>query len=152
MAGSAAPVFAIATIGGSAAESAASARLDTAKLKVCKIREKVIDNTLTRIADRGSRHLALITDVATKTEAFYAKSGKTLSNYDTLVAAVNSDQAAAQTAANLVKSDSTSFSCDGTDPTGVVQTFRDDVKAEVTALQTYRTAVKDLLAGVKSNE
>jgi len=144
-----APAFALATTS-STAQAAASARLDAAKLKVCTARQSVIDGILTRITNRGNRHLALNTDVATKVENFYTKSGKTLSNYNALVTMVNTDKTAAQSAVNQVKTDSTSFSCSGTDPLGTLQQFKDDVNGEVTALQAYKSSVQGLITGVKS--
>jgi len=151
VAGSTAPVFAIATIAPEA-QATVSTRLDAAKLKLCTVREKVIDNILTRVANRGNRHLTLISGVATKTEAYYISSGKTLGSYDSLVTTVNADKTAAQMAVDQVKTDSTVFKCDGTDPLGTLQTFKDHVKAEVSALQDYKSSVKDLVAGVKNDQ
>ncbi|HXY17801.1 MAG TPA: hypothetical protein VEH48_00030 [Candidatus Nitrosopolaris sp.] len=144
------PAFAIATTSSGPAAVAAGTRLDAAKLKLCTDRVNVIDSILKRVADRGNRHLTLISDVATKVETFYSKSGKTLDNYDSLVATVNSDKTAAQAAVSQVQSDSTSFNCSGSDPVGNLQTFKADVQAEITALQNYKAAVQALIAGVKS--
>jgi len=83
-------------------------------------------------------------------EGYYTKSGKTLSNYDTLVATINSDKSAAQSAVSKVQTDSTSFSCSGDNPTGVLASFKTDVNAQVTALQAYKTSVQALITGVKS--
>jgi hypothetical protein len=126
------------------------AHLAAAQLKSCQQREKAITNILARIADRGQKQLTLFGTIATRTETFYTDKGKTLSNYDALVADVNAKQAAAQTEVNAVGSASSGFSCTGSDPKGFVTSFQDSLKAEISALQDYRTAVKNLIVGVKS--
>ena len=145
-----APALALSTADTAAAQAAAENRLDQAKLRLCTVRQNTIDSILRRIADRGNRHLVLISDVAIKTKTFYGKSGKTLSNYDSLVATVNSGKTAAQAAVSQVQADSTTFNCSGSDPVGSLQTFKTDVQAEITALQNYKTAVQALVSGVKS--
>jgi len=125
-------------------------RLAAAKLKACQNREKAIGNIMARVADRGQKQLVLFGTIATRTETFYTNKGKTLSNYDTLVADVNAKQAAAQTAVDAIKSASTGFSCDGSNPRGFVSSFQASLKSEISALQDYRTTVKNLIVGVKS--
>lgn len=152
---SGAPVLAInshASAQAAASQTAAQTRLSEVKLKVCQQREKSIDNIMARIADRGQKQLNLFSSIATKVETFYTNKGKTLSNYDTLVADVNAKQAAAQTAVNTVKADKADFKCDGTDPHGAAATFQADLKLEISALKDFRTAVKNLIVGVKSVE
>ena len=130
--------------------TAANTKLPAVKLKVCQIREKSIDNIMARIAERGQKQLDLFSDIATKVETFYTNKGKTLSNYDALVADVNAKKAAAQAAVDQVKADKANFKCDGTDPHGAAATFRADLKLEISTLKDYRTAVKNLIVGVKS--
>lgn len=138
--------------GSQGAEHRANAhgKLVDVKLRVCENRQKAITNIMSRIADRGQRQLTLFGTIAGRVEAFYTTKGKTLSNYDALVADVNAKQAAAQTTVDTVKSDSTGFDCTGTDPKGFVSTFKDSLKSEISALKVYRTSVKNLTVGVKS--
>lgn len=132
------------------AKEAAKTKLADAKLRVCKTHEKVIDTIMSNAAARGDKQMGVIDTIATRTEAFYQSKGKTLANYDELVAKVNAAKATAQTAVDTVKNSSTTFNCDGTDPKGVAAGFKNSVRAEVTALKEYRTAVKNLIVGVKS--
>lgn len=126
------------------------ARLADNKLKACQNREKAINNILSRIADRGQKQLDLFTSIATKTETFYTNKGKTLSNYDALVADVNAKKTVAQTEVDTLKADGVTFKCDGTDPKGAVSSFKDALKNETQALKAYKTSVKNLIVGVKS--
>ena len=132
------------------AKEAAKTKLADAKLRVCKTHEKVIDTIMGNAAARGDKQMGVIDTIATRTEAFYQSKGKTLANYDELVAKVNAAKATAQTAVDTVKNSSTTFNCDGTDPKGVAAGFKNAVRAEITALKEYRTAVKNLIVGVKS--
>jgi hypothetical protein len=126
------------------------ARLTAVKLKVCQNRQKAITNIMSRIADRGQKQLDLFSTIATRVETFYTDKGKTLSNYDALVTAVNDKKAAAQTTVDTIKTDSTGFSCDSNDPKGSIATFKTALKSEIQALKDYKTAVKNLIVGVKS--
>lgn len=138
--------------GSQAAEHKANgqAHLAAAQLKACQNRQKAITNIMARIADRGQKQLTLFTTIANRVETFYTDKGKTLSNYDALVADVNAKQITAQTTVDTIKSDSTGFSCEGSSPKGFVGSFQDSLKSEISALQDYRTSVKNLTVGVKS--
>src|SRR6185369_3265620 len=103
-----------------------------------------------RIATRGQKQLDLFSTIAERTETFYTNKGKTLSNYDALVADVNAKKAAAQTTVDATKTAVTVFKCDGTDPKGAAASFKDALKNEIDALKAYKTAVKNLIVGVKS--
>jgi len=130
--------------------SQGSTRLEAAKLKACQNREKAINNIMARMAERGSKQLGVLNKIAERTMAFYVDKGKTLSNYEALVAAVNDKKAAAQAAVDDLKASSVGFKCDGSDPKGAAQSFKDKLKAEIAALKDYKTAVKNLIVGVKS--
>jgi hypothetical protein len=126
------------------------AKLAATKLKVCQQRQKVITNIMARTATRGQKQIDLFSGIADKTEAFYANKGKTLSTYNTLVADVTAKKAVAQTTVDDIKNRSVEFACDGTDPKGAASSFKTELKAETTALKDFRTAVKNLIVGVKS--
>jgi hypothetical protein len=127
-----------------------AAKLDEVKLKTCQAREHGINTKLKRMAARGQKQLEVFTNIATRVEAFKTKNNLNVANYDTLVAAVNSQKEAAVAAVDKVNADSANFSCTSTDPKGVLQAFQADVKAENTALFNYRQAVKNLLVAVKT--
>lgn len=128
----------------------AEGKLVAAKLRACENRQKAITNIMSRIADRGEKQLKLFGTIATRVETFYVSKDKTLSDYDALVADVNAKQAAAQTTVDAVKSASTGFDCTSANPQGFVGSFKDSLKSEISALQDYRTSVKNLTVGVKS--
>lgn len=140
-----------------AAEAAAKERrtenkekLSAAKLKVCENRKTNINSRTARIADRGTKHLALFTSIAERAQAFYVKKGITLTNYDALVAEVEAKKAAAQTAVEAIAANKATFTCEGNDPKLAVVEFKANLTLRNTALKEYQTAVKNLIVGIKS--
>lgn len=131
-------------------KDAAKERLSDAKLHACQNREQAITNIMSRISDRGQKQAELFGTIANRAEAFYTKQGKTLANYDSLVADVVAKQAAAQTAIDAIKGSSDTFHCDGDNPHGVITSFKEGLKSEIAALKAYRTSVKNLIVGIKS--
>src|SRR3989344_5038514 len=125
-------------------------RLKEDKLKICQEREDHISSSMTGAASRGEEKIALFTKIAERTEAFYVYKGKVLSNYADLVAAVNTAKAAAQAAVDTVKAGSDDFKCDGDNPKAAAKLFKIDIQAMNDALKDYRTAVKNLIVGIKS--
>lgn len=121
------------------------------KMRLCQKHEGLVRNTASRIADRAQKHLDLFTTIATRTETFYTTKGKTLANYDALVADVNAKKAAAQTAVDALKTEAPNVTCDDT---GVISasaaTFKADAKTTIGLLKEYKTSVKNLIVGVKS--
>src|SRR3989344_2909178 len=125
-------------------------KLKEDKLKICQGREDHISSSMTGAASRGEEKIALFSKIAERTEAFYVSKGKVLSNYADLVAAVNTAKAAAQAAVDTVTAGSDDFKCDGDNPKGTANLFKLNIQAMNDALKDYRTAVKNLIVGVKS--
>lgn len=130
----------------SSQQAAASTRRAEAMQRVCLTREKVITQIMTRIETRADNQNKLFSGIATKVETFYTNKGKTLANYQTLVGAVNAAELKVQTDFGTLKT--SSFSCNVSDPKGVVTGFQTYLKSEISDLQNLRTAVKNLIVGV----
>lgn len=128
-------------------QSNAQARIDAARLRACQNRQHAINTIMTRIDTRAQNQITLFGTISTRVENFYVQKGKTVSNYDQLVAAV----VAAKTQANndfSTTQNSGSFSCTVSSPKGTVTAFQSYLKQEISDLQSYRTAVKNLIVGV----
>lgn len=125
-------------------------KLDEAKQRVCKVHEQVIDSIMSRMSDRASKQLDTLNKIVERVEAFYAAKGKVLSNYNALVADVNAKRIAAEAAVAKVTSANGTFSCTGDNPRGVASGFKTDAQAKNDALKAYKTAIKNLIVGVKS--
>lgn len=105
---------------------------------------------MARIADRGEKHLDVFTKISDRTQEFYVAKNLSVANYDELVANVEEKKASAEAQVELVRTTSTEFTCDGVNPTGVASLFKDDMQAQIAALKDYRTAVKDLIVGIRA--
>lgn len=92
--------------------------------------------------------------IAGRVEEYYTAkvipSGKTVANYGSLVADIQTKKAAVQTALTTAQSHTGSFTCDGNDPKGQLTQFKDDMRAVKSALKDYRTAIKNLIVAVRS--
>lgn len=125
-------------------------RLAGRRLKACQAHQAAIQTIMTRAAKRGDNHIALFTKITERVEAFYQSKGKALATYDQLVSAVAAKKAAAQAAVSAVKAADTTFDCSGDNPKAQIAVFRAEIKTEIAAIKEYRTAVKNLIVGVKS--
>lgn len=133
-------------------KATARSHLADAKLKACQKREQAITNIMDRIASRGQKQLDLFTAIENKTKAFYNAKRNPLATYDALVAEADAKRVAAQAAVDSINGQKSTFTCEGDNPKGTVQSFKDSLRAETTALKNYKTAVKDLIVGVKSSQ
>jgi hypothetical protein len=123
--------------------------LEAAKLRVCQNRQAAIGQILSRMADRAQRQLDVFTTITERVQVFYARKGRTLSNYDALVADANAKKTAADVQVTALGS-AVTFNCTVDNPKGIVQSFKDKLRTTNAALKDYRTAVKNLISGVKS--
>lgn len=130
--------------------SEAKQRLEGKKLKACEAREKRIDATMEQMTKRGETHIAVFTKIADRVQAFYAEKGRTVENYEALVADVQAKKLAAEQTVSGAQSVGEVFSCTSDNPKIASAEFRDAHKAQVAALKEYRTAVKNLIVAVKS--
>lgn len=129
-------------------------KLDERKLKVCQVKEKVLGNRLSSLTKMTTNMLEKFDKISTRTKEFYenkvVSAGGSVSNYDALVADIDSKKVAVDTALTTAKATSEGFSCDADDPKGALTQFRTDMQAVKSALKDYRTSIKNLIVAVKS--
>lgn len=125
-------------------------RLSDAKQKVCEARKERITRGIERVANRGEKHLKVFATITDRVTAFYENKGKTLSNYDALVADVAAKKTAAEAAVRATAAYENTFDCSGDDPKGMLKSFRTTVAAQREAMKKFRTSIKNLIVGVKS--
>lgn len=132
----------------------AQTRLQDAKLKACQAREDAIKKRSTRLTEMANNMLSKFDSIASRVEDYYTNkvvpSGKTVTNYDSLVSDIGTKKAAVQSALTAAQTDIAGFSCDGSDPKGQMTKFRDDMQNVKTALKDYRTSIKNLIVAVHS--
>jgi len=124
-------------------------RLEANKLRVCELRKVKVQAIMTRSITRAERQLALFSTIAERVEAFYQDKGRTISNYDELVAAVNAAKADAEANLETLKN-LEPFDCSAEDPKGNIEAFKLAIKSIKQDLKDFRSSVNDLIVGVKS--
>lgn len=129
-------------------------RLTEAKLKACQNKENAIQKRSKQLAKTAENMLTKFDQIASRVEQYYTAkvvpSGKTVANYDALVADIAAKKQIIRTDLNKATADATSFSCTGNDPKGQLTQFRTDIQQVKKDLKEYRTAIKNLIVAVRS--
>lgn len=145
------PVLALAK---PAAQANAGERLTEVKLKACQAKEDAIKKRSDQLTKMANNMLDKFDKIAARVEKYYTDtvvpSGKTVSNYDALVADITAKKTAVQTALTKAQTDTLAFSCTSDNPKGQLTQFREDMQAVKKALKDYRTSIKNLIVAVRS--
>lgn len=130
------------------------ARLTDAKLKACQAREDSIKKRSDQLTRMATTMLEKFDAIEKKVQDYYTAkvvpSGKTVANYETLVADTQTKKTAVQTALSTAQTNANGFTCTGDDPKGQLTQFRTDMQSVKTALKNYRTSIKNLIVAVRS--
>lgn len=130
------------------------AKLDAAKLRVCKNKERVIINRLDALTRLVATQETSFDKIAARVENFYTEkvltAGKTVANYNNLVTDIAAKKAAVDASLATAKTNSSNFSCSADDPKGDLTQFKTDMQAVKNALKDYRTSIKNLIVAIKS--
>jgi len=129
-------------------------RLTEAKLKACQARENAIKRRTKQLVELATTMREKFDAIAGRVEKYYTSkvvpSGKTVANYDSLVADIQAKKGAVQTALTVAQGNAESFACTSDDPKGQLSQFREDMRAVKSALKDYRTSIKNLIVAVRS--
>lgn len=132
----------------------AEVRLTESKLKACQNRENAIQTRSKQLIKMAENMLTTFDKIVSRAEEYYTSkvvpSGKTVSNYDALVADIATKKQTTQTDLDKATADATAFSCTGNDPKGQLTQFRTDMQTVKKDLKDYRTAIKNLIVAVRS--
>ena len=155
----ASPVFAVGkpdTLPGrqSGLPARAQNRLTDTKLKACQARENAIKTRFERLSQLVTTMEEKFDAIAGRVEEYYTSKvvpgGKTVANYDSLIADIATKKVAVGTALTKARNNVSGFSCDGNDPKGQMMTYRSDMQGVIQELKNYRTSIKDLIVAVRS--
>ncbi len=127
-------------------------KLEGEKKKSCEAKEASIKNRSGKLVRFVENTFRVFDRAASRVEFYYTSvlvpAGKTLSNYDSLVTDISVKKQVVEGDLNAAKNDASKFACDGTDPKGFINLFKDDMKLVKSDLEDYRTAVKNLVQAV----
>lgn len=123
------------------------------KLQACEVHRKVINLRQTNIVTHTKNVQDRLGKLVVAVENFYTQKlvpqGKTVANYDALVADVNAKNTALTTALDKVKADTDGLTCEKDQARGQFATFRTDVQSLIKAVKDYRQSVIQLFQAVK---
>lgn len=129
-------------------------RLTDVKLRACQAKEDVIQKRADHLTQLATSMEGNFDKHAQRVEEYYTSkvvpSGKTVPNYDSLVADIQAKKTAVAAALSAAQSDANSFSCVGNDPKGQLTQFRQDMQTVKIALKEYRTSIKNLIVTIRS--
>ena len=125
-------------------------RADQAKTRLCQARQDAIQNRMARLVKLAENMESKFTSIADRVQEYYLGSGKTVANYDTLVADIQTKKGLVDESLTKTQTDLEGFSCEADNPRGLLTQFRLDVQATKTALKNYRTSIKNLIVAVRS--
>ena len=115
----------------------------------CNQREHSITTRTANFGAAAQRHLDVFNSIFAKVQAFQTDKHLNVSNYDALVAAATAKQSTAQSAVDALKALNVPIDCTQSDPAGSVATVKAAVSDARTALQAYRSAIKDVIVALK---
>ena len=122
--------------------------------KGCQKREQTIQQRSSQLVRMATNMLEVFERIAQRVRTYYlivvVPSGQSLDEYSELGANINLAKAAVENSLEEAATTASSFDCSSSDPKQQLQQFRQDMKNVKGALKTYRTAVKDLIVGVRS--
>lgn len=127
--------------------------LNPGKLQACQAKQASIQTRMGSLTRLSANMLNVFSSIAQRVMLFYSAkvlpTGKTVANYDTLVADIQTKSTAVQTALSKAQGDANSFSCQTGNAKAQVTLFRQDMQAVKTALKNYRTSIKNLIVAVR---
>lgn len=136
------------------ARQAAQTRLQDAKLKSCQARENAIKQRSSSLTQLVTTMEEKFDRIEKRVEDYYnskvVSSGKTVSNYASLISDIQTKKAAVPSALTKAQNDVTDFSCTSDNPKVQMTQFRVDMQSAKAALKDYRTSIKNLIVAVHS--
>src|SRR3989344_6487491 len=129
-------------------------RLAEGKLKACQAKEKALQKRIAQTTKLAATMQVKFDAIAQRVETYYTSkvvpSGKTVANYDNLVADVQSKKAAIKTALTEAQNSVENFVCSADDPKAKLNQFRIGIQSVKSALKEYRISIKNLIVAVRS--
>lgn len=117
--------------------------------KACTERQKSLDTRQANFATAAQRHLDVFNSIFMKVKAFHDSKQLNVTTYDQLVATATAKQTAAQAAVDTLKATSATIDCTQPDPATSVAKLKAAVADARTALQAYRSAIKDVVVALQ---
>ncbi|MFZ3068874.1 MAG: hypothetical protein WA052_00975 [Microgenomates group bacterium] len=130
------------------------ALVTTAKANSCQARESGVKTRMAQLTKLSINMETTFDRIAEKVKAYYTEtvlpSGKSVANYDALVADIAAKKAIVQTELADADTDIKSFSCISGEPKTLMNQYQVNMRAVKTALKNYRTSIVNLIVAVRT--
>lgn len=118
--------------------------------KACDAHQAELDTRIGDYAREAQNNLNVFSSIFTKVQTFYATKKLNVATYAALSATVTTQQAAAQSAVDALSLLSgTKIDCTQPDPAQQLASLKTAVDTARSALQAYRTAIKNLIVAIE---
>lgn len=135
------------------AQSATAGNVSSTKVAACKLKEANVKTRMKQLTQFVNIVGATLDDIGNRVETYYSSTvlptGKTVTNYDTLVTGITSQKNATKTRLGQTETDVDNFNCTGEDPKALMNQFKIDMQAETTDLKNYRSSIANLIVEIK---
>ena len=127
--------------------------LTQTSLRSCEARQDAIKTRMDSLVKLATNIEDKFDSIAKRVEDFYTNtvlpSGKSVSNYDALVANISAKKDVVTNDLTDAQTKVAAFSCTTDDPKGLLTQFRIDMQKVKTDLKSYRTTIKNLIVAVR---
>lgn len=124
----------------------------TTRMRACLDKEQAVGTRMGSLVRFTDNMIEKFSAITLRVQDFYLANvlpaGRSVANYDELVANIEAKKAAVAPLVTKAQSDVAAFTCDSDDPKAMLTTFRQDMQAVKTGLHEYRTAIKSLIVAV----
>lgn len=131
-----------------------TARLKDGDMQSCQVRETAIKTRSEHLVQLATTMGRIFDSIASRVETYYTTKvlpdGKTVANYDALVADIQKRKDGVQQALLNAQSDILAFSCTTDNPKQHIVKFNNGMRVVKSALGLYRTSVRKLIVAVHS--
>ncbi len=128
-------------------------RLTETRLRSCEAREEAVKTRMNSLVRFSTNIEEKFDAIAQRVQNFYVNkvlpSGKSVANYDALVADIQAKKDIVTKDLADAKAKVDAFSCTTDDPKGLLTDFRLDMQKVKTDLKNYRSSIKNLIVAVR---
>jgi hypothetical protein len=123
------------------------------RVRSCQAREEAVTQRMAGLTRMAKNMIEVFEKISGRVQTFYTDvvlpSGKSLPNYDALIADIAAKKQTVLDDLSSAEEKLNGFSCDSGDPAMVLREFRQDMQQVKTDLAAYRKAIRNLIVAVK---
>ncbi len=131
-------------------QTTANTKASEAKLKACEKRQKEFNSRIARFSDNSTKQVAKFTKNAERAKTQFEQSGKTLSNYQSLLNEVAAKKTQAEAVIANSRVTTVTVDCSDTQASAAKAVLRQTQRAQNDVVKSYKKSVDKLISSLKS--